>query len=106
MCAMNYAQEGLKGEKYNFWLGLAREGSPEVVTYEAAIAVKYMKSGLGGALLIEENAWAAAWWWEESIAHWGRIRKSRFGEIKGMVCAAKGSGLQRRCLGRWQCPFL
>lgn len=49
MCAMNYAQEGLKGEKYNFWLGLAREGSPEVVTYEAAIAVKYMKSGLGGA---------------------------------------------------------
>lgn len=107
MCAMKCAQEDMKGGKCNFWLGLAREDSPEVVTYEVEIAVKYTKSGLGRALHIEENAWAEAWWWEESIAHLGSIRKSRFkGEIKGMVCAAKGWGPQRWCLGTWQYPFL
>lgn len=80
MCAMNCAQKYMKGEQYNFWLGLAREDSPGV-TYEVEIAVKYMKSGLGRALHIEENAWAVAWWWEESIAHLGSVRKSRFAGV-------------------------
>lgn len=72
----------MKGRQYNFWLGLAREDSPEVMIYEVEIAVKYMKSGLGRALHIEENAWAVAWWWEERRAHLGSIRKSHFAGVQ------------------------